>query len=124
MHQLAMMPGVVRWVRDDRISRAVIVERKRVLTVVDVAAIDAAQAKGFQVPDQRAITRARLGKGSDAPAAKVRNQRHHCCPWRRIEISFAALEVASLAHQPANKVSDFSYFANCERDYYFLHAVR
>jgi hypothetical protein len=76
------------------------------------------------MPDQIAFASARLGKGSDATKAKVWNQRHHCCPWRRIEISLAALEVASLAHQPATKVSDFSYFANCERDYYFLHAVR
>ena len=62
VHQLAG----VRRVRDDRIGRAVMVERKRILAGADVAGIDTAQAKGFQVPDQRAVTSTRLGKGSDA----------------------------------------------------------
>ena len=33
---------------DDRIGRAVMVERKRILAAADVAGIDAAQAEGFQ----------------------------------------------------------------------------
>ncbi len=59
------------------------------------------------MPDQCAITGTRLGKGTDAregagsaapplPAASGRNR-------------LAALEVGSLAHQPATKVSDFSF---------------
>ena len=86
------------------IGRAVIVERKRILAGADVAAIDAAQAEGFQMPDQSAVAGTRLGKGPDA--AKVRDQRQHRGPWRRVEISLAALEVGSLAHQPAPRVSD------------------
>ena len=54
-----------------------------------------------EVPDQCAITGTRLGKGADP--AKVRDQRQHSCPWRRIEIGRAALEVASLAHQPVTR---------------------
>ena len=50
------------------------------------------------MPDQRAVTGTRLGKGPDA-RAKIRDQRQHRCPWRRIEIRLAALEVGSLAHQ-------------------------
>jgi hypothetical protein len=56
------------------------------------------------VPDQIAFTGAGRGKGSDA--AKLRNQRHRRSPWRRVEISLAALEIGSLAHQPAPMVSD------------------
>ena len=82
---------------DDRIGRAVMVERKRILAGTDVAAIDTAQAEGFQMPDQRAVAGTRLGKacgrredaGSAAPPL----------PWRRVEISLAALEVGTLAHQ-------------------------
>ena len=51
---------------NDRIGRAVMVERKRILAGADVAAIDAAQAEGFQMPDQVAITSTRFGKGPDA----------------------------------------------------------
>ena len=49
---------------NDRIGRAVMVERKRILAGADVAGIDAAQAEGFQVPDQIAITGTGLGKGA------------------------------------------------------------
>ena len=80
------------------IDRAVIVKRKRILAAADVAGIDAAQAEGFQVPDQCAIAGTRLGKGVDA-LAKVRDQRQHGSPWRRVEIGLAALEVGSLTHQ-------------------------
>jgi hypothetical protein len=62
----------------------------------DVALIDAAQPEGFQMPDKRTVTAARLGKRPDA--AQVRDQRHHRCPWRRIEISLAALEIGSLTY--------------------------
>ena len=88
------------------VGRAVMVEHKRILAGADVAAIDAAQAEGFQMPDQGAVAGTGLGKAADA--AKVRDQRHHCCPWRRVEIGLAALEVGSLAHQPAPRVSDIS----------------
>jgi hypothetical protein len=49
------------------------------------------------MPDQRAITGALLGKATDA--AKLRDQRRHRRPWRRIEISLAALEFRSLTHR-------------------------
>ena len=63
------------------------VERKRILAGAYVASIDAAQAEGFQVPDQCAIAGTRLGKGADAregtgsaaaqrPVASGRNQPH------------------------------------------------
>ena len=77
---------VVRRIRDDRIDRAVMVERKRILAGADVAGIDAAQAEGFQMPDQVAVAGTRLGKGPDAaregtgsaaallPVASDRNQ--------------------------------------------------
>ena len=48
VHQVARP----RRIRDDRVGRAVMVERKRILTGADVAGIDAAQAEGFQMPDQ------------------------------------------------------------------------
>ena len=51
------------------------------------------------MPDQSAVPSTRLGKGPDA--TKARNQRYHCRPWRRVEISLTALEVGSLAHQTA-----------------------
>ena len=95
VHQVAR-PGRVR---DDRIGRAVMVECKRILTVTDVAGIDTAQAEDFQMPHQCAVASTRLGKAADA--TKVRNQRDHCCRWRRVEISLAALEVGPLAHQLA-----------------------
>jgi hypothetical protein len=59
-----------RRVRDDRVDLAVVVEREGILIVADVARIGAAQSKGFQMPDQRALTSARLSKGFDA--AQVR----------------------------------------------------
>jgi hypothetical protein len=49
------------------------------------------------VPDQIAFTGAGRGKGSDA--AKLRNQRHRRSPWRRVEISLAALEIGSLTRR-------------------------
>ena len=73
------------------------------------------------MPDQRAIASTRLGKGSDA-AAKVRDQRHHRCPWRRVEISLAALEVGSLAHQPLPRISDRAATASAFR--FACHAAQ
>ena len=86
----------VRRVGDDRIGRAVMVERKRILAGADVAGIDAAQAEGFQMPDQRAVASTRLGEacgcragtGSAAPPLPVASGRNR----------LAALEVGSLAH--------------------------
>ena len=52
-----------------------------------VAAVDAAQALGFQMPDQRAVHGTRLGKATDT--VKVPNQILHRRPWRRVEISLA-----------------------------------
>jgi hypothetical protein len=92
VHQLAG----VRRVRNDRVNRTIMIEGKRILTGADVAGVDAAQAKGFQVPDQIAGAGTRLGKFLHA--AKVRDQRHYCRPWRRVEISLATLELGSLAH--------------------------
>ena len=62
VHHLARL----RRVRDDNVGRAVMVERKRILTVADVAGIDTAQAEFFQMPDQRTVAGTRLGKGPDA----------------------------------------------------------
>ena len=101
VHQLA---GVGR-ICNDRIGHAVLLDRERILAGANVAGIDAAQAEGFKVPDQRPVAGTGLSKAADA--AKVRDQRHHCCPWRRVEISLAALEVGSLAHlaQPLRSVT-------------------
>ena len=93
VHQLAG----VRRVRDDRVGRAVMVERKRILAGADVAGIDAAQAERFQMPDQRAVASTGLGKGADrregtesaAPPLPVASGRNR----------LAALEVGSLAHR-------------------------
>ena len=59
----------VRRIGDDR-HPAKAVDRQRILAAAYVTAIDAAQAEGFQMPDQRAVTSARLGKGSDALARR------------------------------------------------------
>jgi hypothetical protein len=83
-------------VRDDRIGRAIGIDRKGILSSADVALPNAAQTKRFQMPDQIAITSARFCKGVNA--VQVRNQRHHRRPGRRIEISLAAFEVGSFAH--------------------------
>jgi hypothetical protein len=86
------------------IGPAVMVERKRIVTVADVATVNATQAEGFEVSDQRAVPSTRLGKATDP--TKVRNQRHRCRPWCRVEVCLPALEVGSLAHHPAPRVGD------------------
>jgi hypothetical protein len=79
-----------------------------ILASADVAAVDAAQAEGFQIPNQIAFASAGLGKGSDSAGAKERDQRRHRLRWRRVEVALAALEVGSLAHQPSrDPVRDF-----------------
>jgi hypothetical protein len=49
-----------------------VLERECILAAANVASIDTAQAERFQVADQRAVAGTRLGKGSDATAAKMR----------------------------------------------------
>jgi hypothetical protein len=46
--------------------------RHRVLPGADVAAIDTARTKRFQMTDQRAVARARLAKAADAATARIR----------------------------------------------------
>ena len=72
------------------------IEQQGVLAVTDVASIGAAQAAGFQMPNQRAVASARFGKGPDA--MQERNQWHHGRHWRRVEITCATLKIGSLAH--------------------------
>ena len=78
--------GVGR-IGDDRVGRAVMVERKRILAGADVAGIDATQAERFQMPDQITVAGTGLGEGSD-PAA------------RRYGISGSTLPVVSDRNQP------------------------
>ena len=81
-----------RRVCDDRVGRAVIVEFKRILTVADVAGIDAAQAEPFEMPHQgrrrqhtaRQSCGCREGTGSAAPLPPVasgRNQPRGARSW-------------------------------------------
>src|SRR5262245_57455680 len=97
VHQVAG----IRRVCDDGVGGAVTVERKRIVAAADVISVDTVQAEAFEMPHQGAVTGTRLSEGRDAAIAKVRDQGYHCGPWRRVEISLAALEVRSLAHQPA-----------------------
>ena len=57
------------------------------------------------MPDQIAGAGARLGKGLDATAAKVWDQRHHGGPWCGVEIGRTTFEVAALAHHHASSVA-------------------
>src|SRR5258705_7456041 len=85
-----------RRVGDDAIGRAVMVERKRVLPGADVAGIGAAHAEGFQMPDQCAVAAAWFGKTADS--AKVRDQRQHRCPRRRVKIRLTSRKTRTLTH--------------------------
>src|SRR4029079_18986280 len=93
VHQIAG----VRWVRDDSVSRAVMIKFQRILAGPDIASIDTPQTKPFEMAHQVPVAGTGLGEGTDA--VQVRNQRHHRCPWRRVEISLTALEVGSLTHR-------------------------
>lgn len=68
MHHVAPVGRI----RDDCVGRAVMVERKRILTGADVTGADAAQAKPFEMPHQCAA--AGTGLGEAAHATEVRNQ--------------------------------------------------
>jgi hypothetical protein len=76
---------------DRRAGRPIGVDRKCVLAGADVALPDAAQAERFKMPDQIAVAGTRLGKGTYT--AQVRDERRDSSPWRRVEVSLAALEV-------------------------------
>ena len=69
------------------------VEFKRILPRADVAGIDAAQAEGFQMPNQITCACAGLGKSLDPLTTKERNQRQHRWVRRRVEVGHAALEL-------------------------------
>jgi hypothetical protein len=62
-------------VSDDRVDRAVGVDRQRVLASSNVALIGAMQAEGFQVPDQIPVAGTWLGKGADPAGVQKGDQR-------------------------------------------------
>ena len=75
------------------------VERKRILAGTDVAGIDASQAEPFQMPDQVAVSSARLCKAPDS----AKGPRSAAAPlslvWRKIALAAPCLRCAQIEAQ-------------------------